>query len=181
MTAARGIGRGNAARLRASPRCGACTRRGTACAAPAVHGRARCRMHGGAAGSGAPRGNRNALKDGYHSAAARARRRALNAFIRAMTAAVARLERDAAGPVRPWPQARPFGYAGHVHPFGSAGHVHPFGCMGLNCGFSDVPSLERDSRLRGNDGKADRVAAGMTQAPRERDSRLRGNDGDARE
>lgn len=95
MTAARGIGRGNGTRLRASPRCGACTRRGTPCAAPAVRGRARCRMHGGAAGSGAPRGNRNALKDGYHTAAARTRRRALNAFIRAMTAAVARLERDA--------------------------------------------------------------------------------------
>ena len=66
------------------------------CAAPAVRkpgrGRARCRMHGGAAGSGAPRGNRNALKDGFHTAAARTRRRAMNGFIAAMSAAVAHLE-----------------------------------------------------------------------------------------
>ena len=30
-----------------APRCGARTRRGTACQAPAMLGRARCRMHGG--------------------------------------------------------------------------------------------------------------------------------------
>jgi len=48
-----------------SPRCGAKTRRGTACASPAAHGKKRCRMHGGAAGSGAPKGNRNALKHGF--------------------------------------------------------------------------------------------------------------------
>jgi hypothetical protein len=47
-----------------SPRCGARTRRGTACRAPAVAGRRRCRMHGGAWGSGAPKGNANALKHG---------------------------------------------------------------------------------------------------------------------
>ncbi|WP_306308773.1 HGGxSTG domain-containing protein [Flavimaribacter sediminis] len=47
-----------------SPRCGAKTRRGTQCQAPAVSGKSRCRMHGGAAGSGAPAGNRNALKHG---------------------------------------------------------------------------------------------------------------------
>lgn len=94
MTAARGIGRGDVSRLRAAPRCGARTRRGTSCAAPRCHGRVRCRMHGGAAGSGAPVGNRNALKDGFYTAAARLRRRAMNAFIREMTAAVARLERE---------------------------------------------------------------------------------------
>jgi hypothetical protein len=47
-----------------SPRCGARTRRGTTCRAPAVGGRMRCRMHGGAKGSGAPYGNKNALKHG---------------------------------------------------------------------------------------------------------------------
>jgi hypothetical protein len=47
-----------------SPRCGARTRRGTACRAPAVAEKRRCRMHGGAKGSGAPKGNRNALKHG---------------------------------------------------------------------------------------------------------------------
>lgn len=48
----------------ASPRCGAGTRSGTACRAPAVLGKIRCRMHGGARRSGAPRGNQNARKHG---------------------------------------------------------------------------------------------------------------------
>ena len=39
--------------LRLSPRCGARTRAGTACQAPALHGKHRCRMHGG--GSTGPR------------------------------------------------------------------------------------------------------------------------------
>jgi glucans biosynthesis protein len=34
---------------------------------PAVSGKARCRMHGGATGSGAPRGNQNALKHGRYT------------------------------------------------------------------------------------------------------------------
>lgn len=43
--------------MHSSPRCGARTRRGTACLAPAmVNGR--CRMHGGSA-TGAPKGDRN--------------------------------------------------------------------------------------------------------------------------
>ncbi|MHC2465177.1 HGGxSTG domain-containing protein [Bradyrhizobium embrapense] len=50
--------------MRASPRCGAKTRSGGACRAPAVRGKKRCRMHGGAKGSGAPRANRNARKHG---------------------------------------------------------------------------------------------------------------------
>ena len=36
--------------MRQSPRCGARTRKGTACQAPAVAGKRRCRMHGGAVG-----------------------------------------------------------------------------------------------------------------------------------
>ena len=48
----------------ASPRCGARTRSSGACRAPAVRGNRRCRMHGGAKGSGAPRANRNARKHG---------------------------------------------------------------------------------------------------------------------
>jgi hypothetical protein len=35
------------------------TRRGSPCQSPAVAGKTRCRMHGGAAGSGAPKGKRN--------------------------------------------------------------------------------------------------------------------------
>ncbi|WP_283818177.1 HGGxSTG domain-containing protein [Bradyrhizobium campsiandrae] len=51
--------------MRASPRCGARTRNGETCRAPALRGKARCRMHGGAWGSGAPFGNGNAFKHGY--------------------------------------------------------------------------------------------------------------------
>jgi uncharacterized protein YjcR len=53
--------------MRQSPRCGAKTRAGTPCKAPAVKGKRRCRMHGGAAGSGAPAGNQNALQQGIYS------------------------------------------------------------------------------------------------------------------
>lgn len=37
------------------------------CRSPAVSGKPRCRMHGGAKGSGAQIGNRNALKHGRYS------------------------------------------------------------------------------------------------------------------
>ena len=50
-----------------SPRCGARTRQGSPCRSPAVKGRRRCRMHGGATGSGAQAGNRNALKHGRYT------------------------------------------------------------------------------------------------------------------
>jgi hypothetical protein len=50
-----------------SPRCGARTRQGSPCRSPAVQGRGRCRMHGGAAGSGAQAGNKNALKHGRYT------------------------------------------------------------------------------------------------------------------
>ncbi len=33
--------------MHCAPRCGARTRRGTPCQAPAIKGKARCRMHGG--------------------------------------------------------------------------------------------------------------------------------------
>jgi glucans biosynthesis protein len=65
-----------------APRCGAKTRSGTACLAPAAHGKARCRMHGGTKGSGAPRGNRNALKDGLYTHDAMRDRRALHELVR---------------------------------------------------------------------------------------------------
>nr|WP_298240726.1 HGGxSTG domain-containing protein [uncultured Bradyrhizobium sp.] len=50
--------------MSSSPRCGAGTRAGHTCRAPAMRGKTRCRLHGGAPGSGAPRGNRNARKHG---------------------------------------------------------------------------------------------------------------------
>lgn len=57
----------NTASMAQSPRCGAKTRKGSACRSPAVSGKKRCRMHGGAAGSGAPKGNTNALKHGTYT------------------------------------------------------------------------------------------------------------------
>ncbi|MHC1945240.1 hypothetical protein IF803_12720 [Bradyrhizobium sp. UFLA06-06] len=65
----------------ASPRCGARTRPGGACRAPAVHGKTRCRMHGGAKGSGAPRANRNARKHGLFTREAIAERRQIRALL----------------------------------------------------------------------------------------------------
>ena len=47
------------ANLAKAPRCGAKTRGGVPCRQAAVRGRGRCRMHGGAKGSGGPAGPRN--------------------------------------------------------------------------------------------------------------------------
>jgi hypothetical protein len=70
--------------MRDSPRCGARTRAGSPCRAPAVAGKRRCRMHGGAAGSGAPRGNQNALKHGRYTREAIDNRAFIAGFRRAM-------------------------------------------------------------------------------------------------
>ena len=71
----------NTGAMLSSPRCGATTRNGNTCRAPAVHGKARCRMHGGAARSGAPRGNRNARKHGLFSRGAIAERRQMRVVL----------------------------------------------------------------------------------------------------
>lgn len=47
-----------------APRCGSKTRSGAPCKSPAIRTKHRCRMHGGK-GSGAHKGNKNALKHGY--------------------------------------------------------------------------------------------------------------------
>jgi len=65
----------------ASPRCGAKTRRGVACGSPAVRGKKRCRMHGGAPGSGAPTANQNARKHGLFTRRAIKERRRIEALI----------------------------------------------------------------------------------------------------
>ena len=72
----------NTGPMRSSPRCGAKTRSGTPCQAPAVQGKKRCRMHGGATGSGAPQGNRNALTTGLHTRAMFEQRQAVSALLR---------------------------------------------------------------------------------------------------
>ena len=65
-----------------SPRCGARTHCDSPCRSPAVRSRRRCRMHGGATGSGAPAGNRNALKHGCYSREVLEFRRAMRQLLR---------------------------------------------------------------------------------------------------
>ncbi len=65
-----------------SPRCGAKTRSGAPCRSPAVTGKKRCRMHGGARGSGAPKGNQNALVHGVYTKKAEAFRKRTRDLIR---------------------------------------------------------------------------------------------------
>jgi hypothetical protein len=65
-----------------SPRCGARTRSASPCQSPAMPN-GRCRMHGGLS-PGAPKGNRNALKDGRYTAAAVARRQEIASLLRSM-------------------------------------------------------------------------------------------------
>jgi glucans biosynthesis protein len=53
------------------------------CQSPAVTGRTRCRLHGGADGIGGQPGNRNAFRHGRYTAEAIAKRRMVAALIRA--------------------------------------------------------------------------------------------------
>ena len=79
-------------RLRQAPRCLARTRRGTSCQSPAVAGKTRCRMHGGAAGSGAPRGKRNGkYRHGGFTTEAIDERRRLASLIRESRVLLSRL------------------------------------------------------------------------------------------
>jgi glucans biosynthesis protein len=71
----------NTAPMQASPRCGARTRDGGTCRAPAARGKARCRMHGGARRTGAPRGNGNATKHGSFAQEAIAERRQIQLLL----------------------------------------------------------------------------------------------------
>ena len=84
----------NTAPMLGSPRCGARTRRGTACRAPAVSGRRRCRMHGGAKGSGAPKNNKNAFKHGFATREAIRERAELRAVVGEALKFLAEIESD---------------------------------------------------------------------------------------
>ena len=66
-----------------APRCGAKTRRGTACQAPAVRERARCRLHGCGRGSGAPIGNAYAVTHGFTTTEAKLFRKEVKQVIKA--------------------------------------------------------------------------------------------------
>jgi len=73
---------------REAPRCGARTRHGKLCARPAANGTARCPNHGGGVnaktkrGSGAPKGNTNALKHGVYTAEALRERKGVMRMIK---------------------------------------------------------------------------------------------------
>jgi hypothetical protein len=69
--------------LRQAPQCGAKTRRGTVCRAKAANGKGRCRLHGGALGSGAPSGPRNGnYRHGRETKEAIAERQFMRALLR---------------------------------------------------------------------------------------------------
>jgi hypothetical protein len=70
-------------------RCGAKTRAGHPCRQAAVRGRTRCRMHGGAKGSGGPRGNRNGnFRRGLYTRENQSVRRVMRAKVREIRALV---------------------------------------------------------------------------------------------
>jgi hypothetical protein len=71
----------NTGPMLASPRCGAEIRSGGSCRSPAVRGKKRCRMHGGAPGSGAPMANLNARKHGLFTKDAIVERRRIQALL----------------------------------------------------------------------------------------------------
>lgn len=71
----------NTGPMLASPRCGARTRDGGTCRAPAARGKQRCRMHGGARSCGAPRENQNARTHGLFTRAAIAEREQLRLLL----------------------------------------------------------------------------------------------------
>ena len=71
----------NTSPMLANLRCGAKTRCLGACRSPAVNGRKRCRMHGGAQGSGAPRANQNARRHGLFTRDAIAERKQIQALL----------------------------------------------------------------------------------------------------
>ena len=77
-----GVHKRNTGPMLSSLRCGAKTRSGSPCKSPAVGGKKRCRMHGGALGSGAPHGNQNARKTGLYTREEIAERRGIQALIR---------------------------------------------------------------------------------------------------
>ena len=85
------------ANLAKAPRCGAKTRAGTPCRQAAVRGRARCRMHGGAKGSGGPAGPRNGnFKHGVWTQESIAERRKVSRNIRDLRRLLKTFGRDGA-------------------------------------------------------------------------------------
>lgn len=67
-----------------APRCGARTKQNNSapCRCPAMRGKKRCRIHGGSKGSGAQKGNSNALKHGYTTTTVKAFKQAVRQVIK---------------------------------------------------------------------------------------------------
>jgi uncharacterized protein YjcR len=84
--------RRNTGPMQLSLRCGAKTRSGKPCRSPAVRGKKRCRMHGGAPGTGAPRGNQNALKHGLYTREAFEERDQVRALLRQARGLIQKIE-----------------------------------------------------------------------------------------
>ena len=85
--------------MQSARRCGAKTREGMRCRSPAVSGNARCRMHGGK-GSGAPKGNHNALRQGLYTKQVLAREAKLRDYRKRLTATIAVIEGELKGTTR---------------------------------------------------------------------------------
>ena len=81
----------NVVPMQTAPRCGAKARSGAPCRSPAIAGKARCRMHGGK-GTGAPKGNRNALRKGLYTKEVLAREEKLRSVRRRLTATISTIE-----------------------------------------------------------------------------------------
>jgi hypothetical protein len=74
--------------------CGAKLRGGGCCTREPMPGRHRCRRHGGAPGSGAPKGNRNRLVHGLRSGEAVALRKQFNGYLRQFRVALVRIDME---------------------------------------------------------------------------------------
>lgn len=84
------LARRDPSRLNQAKRCHAATRKGTPCQCPAVHGKARCRMHGGALGSGAPSDKGNgAYRHGRQTGERRAERRMISGWLKVVRKTIA--------------------------------------------------------------------------------------------
>ena len=110
--------------LRQAPRCLARTRSGTPCQKPVAKGKKRCRLHGGAEGSGAPCGERNgSYRHGLFTREAIAERKALQALIRGFREDA----RGALSALDATPGAKPSGGGGRVCDGAGRGSSAPFG------------------------------------------------------
>ncbi|WP_354135708.1 HGGxSTG domain-containing protein [Bradyrhizobium sp. LB11.1] len=99
--------------MKASARCGAQTRNDGTCRAPALRGKTRCRMHGGAWGSGAPFGNGNAIKNGFFTREAVDERQFVRAVLIEAENLLRQLPADSISNRQPMRERNPTHHAGN--------------------------------------------------------------------